>query len=437
MPPRKRKPKLRPKLPSRVKKRRPAKKTRPRQHHPELWGLAAVALGLFLGSVLYLGWNGGYVGRWFADGLDAVIGSASYGMPAALVVLGLLTVAKSALVDVRPFRTGLVVVAFGLMTTLGRDQGGYLGSLLGSAFGVAIGVTGSTILGVLLLLVGSLLLSGASLGAILRRSGRTARTVAARARERRPREPVDWLEPEDVPLPPSTRRATSKSPVDGQAAYPDVVGEETASSAHALAPSPLLHSEPAPLLTQQEPLVNDPPTLFDAVTSEHAPYKLPDAGVLRIAPERAANSEETSARVAELLVQTLAHFGVEANVDRPDLRPARHPLRAPARARARRSRRSPRLKDDLSYALATTEIRILAPIPGKQAVGVEVPNLSPEPRHARRHLRRPARDREPALGLARQGHLRQRRLDRPRAHAAPADRRHDRLGQVGLHQHAS
>jgi S-DNA-T family DNA segregation ATPase FtsK/SpoIIIE len=35
------------------------------------------------------------------------------------------------------------------------------------------------------------------------------------------------------------------------------------------------------------------------------------------------------------------------------------------------------VKDDLAYALATTEIRILAPIPGKQAVGVEVPNLSP------------------------------------------------------------
>ena len=34
------------------------------------------------------------------------------------------------------------------------------------------------------------------------------------------------------------------------------------------------------------------------------------------------------------------------------------------------------LRDDLAYALATTEIRILAPIPGKQAVGVEVPNSS-------------------------------------------------------------
>jgi len=36
------------------------------------------------------------------------------------------------------------------------------------------------------------------------------------------------------------------------------------------------------------------------------------------------------------------------------------------------------LKNDLAYALATTDIRILAPIPGKSAVGVEVPNRRPD-----------------------------------------------------------
>ena len=75
--------------------------------HPELWGLGFVALGLFLGSVVYVGWNGGYVGAAMADGLDALIGGASWLLPILFVALGGLMVARSALIDVRPFRTGL------------------------------------------------------------------------------------------------------------------------------------------------------------------------------------------------------------------------------------------------------------------------------------------------------------------------------------------
>ena len=103
-------------------------------------------------------------------------------MPVALAVLGALMVTRSALVDVRPFRTGIAVLVGGLMITLGKDQGGYVGQLLGGAVGVAIGATGSLLLGVLLMVVGSLLLSGASLGAILRRSGRGIHTAARKAR---------------------------------------------------------------------------------------------------------------------------------------------------------------------------------------------------------------------------------------------------------------
>jgi len=363
MPRRRRKTKLRPKLPSRVRKRRAARAAR--RPHPELWGLGCIALGVFLATVVYAGWNGGYVGRWLADGLETLIGDAAYGMPLVLVALGSLMLAKSALVDVRPFRTGVVVLAFGVMITLGRDQGGYVGSLLGGALGVAVGVTGSTILGALLLLVGALLLSGASLGAILRSSGHTAKRVAARARESR----VRRLEPETWPEPSPHAVRASRPPVDGAAAYPDVVGDEAASPPAALAPSPLLHAEPEPLVAEQA-------TLFEEVTREHPEYRLPDPGVLRASPEKAASTEEASARVAELLVQTLAHFGVEAvvigQISGP--RVTRYELQL---APGTKVSKVAALKDDLSYALATTEIRILAPIPGKQAVGVELPNLSP------------------------------------------------------------
>jgi S-DNA-T family DNA segregation ATPase FtsK/SpoIIIE len=368
MPRRKRKSRLRPKLPSRVRKKKTARSAaRP---HPELWGLGAIALGVFLASVVWLGWNGGYVGRWLADGLDALIGAASYGLPVLLVALGGLMVGKSELVDVRPFRTGLVVLAAGVLIALGRDQGGYFGQLLGGAVGVAVGATGSTILGVLLLLVGSLLLSGASLGAILRHSGRTVHLAARRARSRRPaRAPApaggEWVEPAPAPKPVSYRPAAP--PLDAEEAFPDVV--------EPLTPSPIASAEPPPLLAPQ-PLAQDPPTLFDEATSEHADYRLPDAGVLHRSPERSGNAEDASARVAELLVQTLAHFGVEATVigQISGPRVTRYELQlAPGTKVAKVAA----LKDDLSYALATTEIRILAPIPGKQAVGVELPNLSP------------------------------------------------------------
>jgi S-DNA-T family DNA segregation ATPase FtsK/SpoIIIE len=355
MPRKRRKSKLRPKTPSRVKKRRGVP-SRPRGlQHPELWGLGLAALGLFLGTVIYAGWNGGYVGGALADGLDALIGGASWVVPIAFFAVGGLMVVRSALVDFRPFRTGLVVGTLGLMLALGRDQGGYLGQMLGGAVGVAIGATGSTILGILLLVVGALLLSGASLGAILRHSHHQVRLAASRARRPRVRETAALAPPPPPPAP-----AAPKHIVDAEASYPDVV--ETV-------PPPLWSAEPEPLVAQQD-------TLFEDITSENVEYELPDRAVLRVSPPKEGASNETSARVADLLVQTLSHFGIDANVigQISGPRVTRYELQL---APGTKVSKVAALKDDLSYALATTEIRILAPIPGKQAVGVELPNLSP------------------------------------------------------------
>ena len=49
-------------MPSRVKRRKRGAKKAEGHQHPELVGLALLALGVFLGFVVWADWNGGYVG---------------------------------------------------------------------------------------------------------------------------------------------------------------------------------------------------------------------------------------------------------------------------------------------------------------------------------------------------------------------------------------
>jgi len=343
---------LRPRVPSRVKRKKRDRKARGHQH-PELIGLGLVAVGVFLAAVLWAGWNGGYVGEWIDNGLDALLGSAALGLPAALGIVGSLMVARSDLVDVRPFRTGILVVSLGLMLTLGTDNGGYLGTALGGGLGLAIGGTGVAIVGVLALLAGALLVTGASAGAIIRRSGHAVHHAARRSFQRAA-PPLRVIEGERA-LPPATPQAP---PLDVVSEFPDLVSE----------------TEPAPLLVQPEPEPEET-SLFD-VTEPAADYRLPDRDLLRQSPPGGGPNGEHTARVADALTQTLANFGVDANVigQISGPRVTRYELQL---APGTKVSKVAALKDDLSYALATTEIRILAPIPGKQAVGVELPNTSP------------------------------------------------------------
>ena len=140
---RKKKRPLRPRTPSRVKKRTTKKKhARAAHEHPELIGLVLAAFGLFLASLLYLGWEGGVVGEKIEAAFRDVLGSAAYVAPLALAGVGGLMLFRSALLDVRPFRTGLAVTLVGLMVTLGSDHGGFVGELLGGGLAKLLGCTG-------------------------------------------------------------------------------------------------------------------------------------------------------------------------------------------------------------------------------------------------------------------------------------------------------
>jgi DNA segregation ATPase FtsK/SpoIIIE, S-DNA-T family len=341
---------LRPRVPARVKKR--SRRGRARGHqHPELIGLGLAAAGLFLATLLWLGWNGGVAGEAVADAARWLVGVGAYVAPAALLVVGGLMVARSGLVDVRPFRTGLLMLSLGLLLALGSDHGGRLGTVLAAVFETLLGATGAAILGSTAIVVGAILLSGASLGAILRRSGRAVRAAARRR-------PVPT--PAPVAVEPARPPALEPHapPIDVVQEFPDVVGE------------------PPPLVPDQEPDPASAPTLFEDTLESHAEYRLPDRSLLRTSPVPANGAKSEDGRVADVLVQTLSNFGVDATISGRISGPrvTRYELQL---APGTKVSKVAALKDDLSYALATTEIRILAPIPGKQAVGVEVPNLSP------------------------------------------------------------
>jgi DNA segregation ATPase FtsK/SpoIIIE, S-DNA-T family len=351
---------LKPRTPSRVRKKKRARTRGHGHQHPELVGLVLVALGVFLSTVIYLSWSGGYVGGLAADGLDALIGSARVIFPAACLAVGALMLARSALVDMRPFRTGLVVFSTGLMLTLGKEHGGEVGLLLATLFGVALGETGVLILGITTLLAGTLLLTGASVGAIIRRSGHAVRRAGRAARRPRP-EPAPELRLVERVDEAKAEAKPEAPPIDAVAEFPDVVAEA---------------EPPAPLLLDDRESEPEQDSLFDVTAAVSKEYRLPDRGILRRSPAANGASADQSARVAEALVQTLAHFGVEATVvgQISGPRVTRYELQL---APGTKVSKVAALKDDLSYALATTEIRILAPIPGKQAVGVELPNQSP------------------------------------------------------------
>jgi S-DNA-T family DNA segregation ATPase FtsK/SpoIIIE len=108
----------------------------------------------------------------------------------------------------------------------------------------------------------------------------------------------------------------------------------------------------------------------EAVPGEYVP---PSPSLLNLGrgdPEH--DAEETSRR----LTRALSDLGVEAQVVRAVVGPrvTRYELRLGSGVKVGKVRN---LQQDIAYALAATEVRILAPIPGKSAVGVEVPNTRP------------------------------------------------------------
>jgi len=404
------------------------------QRHWDLIGLALVAIAIFLAFLVYLGWDGGRAGTGLVDGLRDLVGEMHYLIPVALLATGAVLVLRPVLPAVRPFRAAagclLVAGCLGLAAgTLGlgggaarEDNGGLVGDRLFDLTSALVGEVGSHIIALFLFLAGVLLLTGASVAGVLKATGDSVthagrkvrqgaepvRTVVARRRSTP--EELAQLEQAQVT---AVTRAEQRDFWSGEERFPDLYGAEPADPLTAGSDPATEPFEPVPDVEGSDPvaeardpsaeapetsrLAEDPETDEPGVTrstrdvkpedltpqgrlrhsvtdSPDFVWSVPDSRFLTRSTAD-ANRPDTAGqeKVAAQLVEALGHFGVEARVIGMVAGPhiTRYELRlAPGIKVAKVAQ----LKDDLAYALAASDIRILAPIPGKQAVGVEVPN---------------------------------------------------------------
>ncbi|PJA54563.1 MAG: hypothetical protein CO167_03150, partial [Candidatus Marinimicrobia bacterium CG_4_9_14_3_um_filter_48_9] len=107
-------------------------------------------------------------------------------------------------------------------------------------------------------------------------------------------------------------------------------------------------------------------------------YKLPSADLLDTPPEiEQSISRDELLRNAEILVQTLDSFGVQGKVTHIAPGPVitRYEIEPGPGVRVAKIAS---LSDDIARVMKARRVRIIAPIPGKNSVGVELPNPKPE-----------------------------------------------------------
>jgi DNA segregation ATPase FtsK/SpoIIIE, S-DNA-T family len=364
------------------------------QRQRDLSGLALVATALFIAFPLYSGGNAGIGGEQFVSALRWSFGQVAYLVPPILALAGLVLILRPVVSLPQTLRIGalclllgaslaLAAGTLGLGTGTGRtvqfdpalfgDRGGAVGDLLYLGSGTLVGPVGSHIFALFLLLAAVLLISGLSIAAVLRLGGSglsdigkaLASGVDALSKRRPAVAPIAPPEPDG--LEPTVQQLPAVEFFDLSSDETEPYLEEASDLPESLtppapaAPAAAKAGKSAAKAVKKEP---GAPTVFS----------LPNPNLLKLSAKKSAAPDKTDqSRVSSALLEALRHHGIEASLVGTVAGPhiTRYELRL---APGVKMNKIGALKDDLAYALAATDIRILAPIPGKQAVGVEVPN---------------------------------------------------------------
>jgi S-DNA-T family DNA segregation ATPase FtsK/SpoIIIE len=364
---------------------------------------AAVAL-VVVTALLILGLVGdlaGALGSGLADGVGTLIGRARYALPVVLVVFAIVLFTlpspsraaaaadddddegSEAPPEPTPVRVGvgfaLVFVAAvgflhlafdrppidGSLDAL-RDAGGVFGAAIGGPLAAAAGTVGAAIVLTGVAVLGALLAPGVPMHDVVAGLGRGARWMGGRARAHARK--VGDL----------SARVEAQLEPDSQHEPPAFVDLYDIDQQHATEPA---FVDDAPTLTDLVPAV--PPTVEEndgQVALDLGPKAGPRRGAWKLPPKSALKRGDP--RPADrglvdeggrILTAALQQHGVDARLVGTTVGPTvtRYELELAVGVKVNRVTT---LSHDIAYAMASPDVRILAPIPGRSAIGVEVPN---------------------------------------------------------------
>ena len=324
----------------------------------------------------------GAVGAFFASTLFWSIGAAAYLFPILLGLMGARCFTQDDLsIRLRNggaslaallFFSGLLHLEVTAVPTISSGlifrgmAGGVFGRVLAEGLRAYFASTGAHILIVAGLLVSLLFTTSVSLAKIAQRIPGLGNWMFNRARALIPDRPVEESVPE------SPRKAKQKSSKSIREVIEEALPEAAAEPEldwPVIQPSRQSAPEPVePIESEPEPQV--------VAARKTGDYILPDPAVLLSEPSGPLGrvTEEEIKAQSDILTRALLSFGIAGKVT--EVRPG--PVVTMYEfepAPGTKVARIVNLADDLALALKAISLRIVAPIPGKSVVGIEVPNL--------------------------------------------------------------